>query len=75
VRGGTVVAIEALTFVDSDGHVLEHPTGMLDYAPEEYRERIWHIETDDTGTEWLVWDGVRTPGNRETWPRCQARRA
>jgi predicted TIM-barrel fold metal-dependent hydrolase len=61
--GGTVVAIDALTFVDSDGHVLEHPTGMLDYAPEEYRERVWHIETDDTGTEWLVWDGVRTPGN------------
>jgi predicted TIM-barrel fold metal-dependent hydrolase len=52
-----------LRFVDSDGHVLEHPTGMLDYAPPEYRERIWHIETDADGTEWLVWDGVRSPGN------------
>jgi len=52
-----------LRFVDSDGHVLEHPTGMVDYAPEEYRDRIWHIETDVDGEEWLVWDGVRSPAN------------
>jgi predicted TIM-barrel fold metal-dependent hydrolase len=53
-----------LRFVDSDGHVLEHPTGMLDYAPAQYRDRIWHIETDADGSEWLVWDGVRSPGNQ-----------
>jgi predicted TIM-barrel fold metal-dependent hydrolase len=53
-----------LRFVDSDGHVLEHPTGMLDYAPAEYRDRIWHIETEADGSEWLVWDGVRSPGNQ-----------
>jgi predicted TIM-barrel fold metal-dependent hydrolase len=58
-----MVAKSDLRFVDSDGHVLEHPTGMLDYAPEEYRDRIWHIETDAGGEEWLVWDGVRSPGN------------
>lgn len=52
-----------LRFVDSDGHVLEHPTGMLDYAPGEYRDRIWHIETDADGTEWLMFDGTRTPAN------------
>jgi uncharacterized protein len=52
-----------LRFVDSDGHVLEHPTGMLDYAPEEYRQRIWHIETDADGTEWLHWDGNRSRAN------------
>jgi uncharacterized protein len=52
-----------LSFVDSDGHVLEHPTGMLSYAPAEYRDRIWHIETDATGTEWLVFDRDRTPAN------------
>ena len=38
-----------LQFVDADGHVLEHPNKMLDYAPEEYRDRIWHIETDADG--------------------------
>jgi predicted TIM-barrel fold metal-dependent hydrolase len=58
-----MVAKQDLTFVDSDGHILEHPTAMLDYAPAKYRDRIWHIETDGDGTEWLVWDGVRSPGN------------
>ncbi len=58
-----MVAKHDLTFVDSDGHILEHPTAMLDYAPPEFRERIWHIDTDADGTEWLVWDGVRSPGN------------
>jgi uncharacterized protein len=50
-----------LRYIDSDGHILEPPTGMLDYAPAEYRERIWHVETDDTGKEWQVYDGQRTP--------------
>ena len=59
-----------LSFVDSDGHVLEHPTGMLDYAPEEYRDRIWHIETDADGTEWLRLG--RRPQPRPMAPRCRA---
>jgi predicted TIM-barrel fold metal-dependent hydrolase len=49
--------------VDSDGHILEHPTAMMDHAPKAYRDRIWHLETEADGTEWLVWDGVRSPGN------------
>src|SRR5437764_9164973 len=52
-----------LKFVDADGHVLEHPNQMLEYAPEGYRDRIWHIETDDDGNEWVVWDGSRDPAN------------
>ena len=62
-----------LSFVDSDGHVLEHPTGMLDYAPEEYRDRIWHIETDADGTEWLRLG--RVTAARATAPRSPAPRA
>ena len=58
-----MAAKSELRFVDSDGHVLEHPTGMLEFAPAEYRDRIWHIETDAEGAEWLVWDGVRSPAN------------
>jgi predicted TIM-barrel fold metal-dependent hydrolase len=50
-------------FVDADGHVLEHPTGMLDYAPAALRDRIWHLETDDKGREWVVFDGNRDPAN------------
>jgi predicted TIM-barrel fold metal-dependent hydrolase len=52
-----------LQFVDADGHVLEHPSKMLDYAPPDYRDRIWHVETDDRGREWVVWDGSRDPAN------------
>ncbi|HUF84137.1 MAG TPA: amidohydrolase family protein [Acidimicrobiia bacterium] len=50
-------------FVDADGHVLEHPSKMLEYAPAEYRDRIWHVETDDKDREWVVWDGDRDPAN------------
>jgi predicted TIM-barrel fold metal-dependent hydrolase len=57
----TVTAPE--TFVDADGHVLEHPNAMLDYAPRRYRERIWHVETDEEGHDWVVFDGSRDPAN------------
>ena len=39
---------EGLRYIDSDGHILEHPTGMPDYAPQQFRDRIWHIETDES---------------------------
>jgi predicted TIM-barrel fold metal-dependent hydrolase len=48
-----------LRYIDSDGHILEPPTGMLGYAPAEFRDRIWHCETDADGVEWIVWDGRR----------------
>jgi predicted TIM-barrel fold metal-dependent hydrolase len=54
---------EGLRYIDSDGHILEHPTAMPDYAPTKYRERIWHIETDEAGEEWLHFDGATTPAN------------
>src|SRR5438876_441228 len=53
----------ALRFVDADGHILEHPTGMLDYAPAEWRDRIWHIETDADGEEWTSFYGARRSAN------------
>lgn len=49
-----------LRFVDSDGHVLEHPAEMVAHAPPGFADRIWHIETDAKGTEWAVMDGRRT---------------
>src|SRR5215471_5957234 len=54
---------EQLRYIDSDGHILEPPTALLDYAPAEYRDRIWHIETDGGGDEWLVYNGSRVPAN------------
>jgi predicted TIM-barrel fold metal-dependent hydrolase len=52
-----------LQYVDSDGHVLEHPDGMLDYAPAGFEDRIWHIETDAKGTEWCIYDKQRMPAS------------
>ena len=52
-----------LRYIDSDGHILEHPTAMPEYAPAEWRDRIWHIETDEKGHEWLLFNGSRTPSN------------
>jgi len=57
----TATTDQALRYIDSDGHILEHPTEMLDYAPAEYRDRIWHVETDVDGREWQIFDGRRTP--------------
>ncbi len=59
-----MTAANGLRYIDSDGHILEHPTAMPDYAEAKYRERIWHIETDDQGVEWLHYDGHVTPANR-----------
>ena len=52
---------QPLRYIDSDGHILEPPTGMLDFAPAGYQDRIWHVETDADGTEWIVYNGARTP--------------
>jgi predicted TIM-barrel fold metal-dependent hydrolase len=52
---------DALRYIDSDGHILEPPTGMLEFAPQKFRDRIWHIEIADDGTEYSVYNGVRSP--------------
>jgi uncharacterized protein len=60
----TAIASETkLRFVDSDGHVLEHPDGMLEYAPAAYRDRIWHIETDGDGRQWCIYGDSRVSAN------------
>ena len=47
-------------FVDADGHALEPPTGLQEFSPAEYRDRVWHVETDADGQEWVVADGPST---------------
>jgi predicted TIM-barrel fold metal-dependent hydrolase len=59
----TTPTADTLRFVDSDGHVLEHPDGMLEYAPAGFRDRIWHIETDADGRQWCVYDDQRISAN------------
>ena len=43
-----------LTFVDGDGHLLEPPTALVDYAPEAYRDTVWQVRTEADGKEWLT---------------------
>lgn len=50
--------------VDADGHVLEHPTAMLDHVPEVYKQRCFHVETDQNGTEWCFYDDQKLHANR-----------
>lgn len=52
---------QSLRYIDSDGHILEPPTGMPEFAPEKYRDRIWHIEVDGDGQQWIVFNGNRSP--------------
>ena len=59
----TTSEVQAPRYIDSDGHILEHPTAMPEYAPAQYRDRIWHVETDEAGEEWLVYDNHRSPAN------------
>ena len=51
----------ALRFIDADGHTLEPPTGLQEHAPDGYADRVWHVEIDADGTEWVVAEGERAP--------------
>lgn len=48
-----------LVFVDADGHLLEPPSAFIDYAPEEYKDTIWQVRTEDDGKEWLILEDMR----------------
>jgi predicted TIM-barrel fold metal-dependent hydrolase len=50
-----------MRIVDADGHVLEPPDGMPQFAPAKFRERIWHIEVRADGSEWLHYNGASRP--------------
>ena len=48
------MSTDKLIFVDADGHLLEPPTALIDYAPEEYRDTVWQVRTDASGVEQLT---------------------
>lgn len=54
---------DTLRYCDADGHLVEHPTGLQDYAPAEWRDRVWHVEADANGDEWVVMGDGREPAN------------
>jgi predicted TIM-barrel fold metal-dependent hydrolase len=55
--------LTALDFVDADGHIVEPPFGLQDYAPAAMRDRIYHLEIDDDGEEWVVIGDKRMAAN------------
>ncbi len=55
--------MHAIPYVDADGHIIEPPRAFLDFAPAAYRERVWHLDTDSDGQDWIVMDGHREPAN------------
>ena len=55
--------MSAMRYVDADGHVVEHPTGIAEHAPHAWRDRVWHVEADGDGQEWVVFDGHREKAN------------
>lgn len=48
-----------LVFIDADGHLLEPPTELIEYAPEEYRDTVWQVRLEDDGKEWLTLEDMR----------------
>lgn len=48
-----------LTFIDADGHLLEPPTALIDYAPDEYKDTVWQVHKDADGVEWLTLEDMK----------------
>lgn len=48
-----------LVYIDADGHLLEPPSDLIRYAPEEYRDTVWQVRREDDGKEWLVLEDMR----------------
>ena len=48
-----------LVFIDADGHLLEPPTALIDYAPDEYKDTVWQVHRDADGVEWLTLEDMK----------------
>jgi len=48
-----------LVFIDADGHLLEPPTALIDYAPDEYKDTVWQVHKDADDVEWLTLEDMK----------------
>lgn len=48
-----------LTFIDADGHLLEPPTDLVDFAPSHLKDAVWQVRPDAEGVEWLTLEDMR----------------
>ena len=59
-----MTTIEGLRYIDSDGHILEHPTAMPDYAPERVpRPDLAHRDRRRRARSGSHYNGNRIPAN------------
>ncbi len=56
---GAELQASDLVFVDADGHLLEPPSALIEYAPAEYRDTVWQVRVDADGKEWLILEDMR----------------
>jgi predicted TIM-barrel fold metal-dependent hydrolase len=54
---------DSTIFVDADAHIFEPPSAIQTYAPKHWVDRVWHIDEDDDGTQWAVWNTNRVVAN------------
>ena len=52
-----------LRFVDADGHIVEPPNELPAFAPKGYEDKVWHVETDADGEDWVVIGERRVAAN------------
>jgi predicted TIM-barrel fold metal-dependent hydrolase len=45
------------SFVDADGHIVEHPTRLWELAPSKYKDQVFRIEARPDGSEVQHWLG------------------
>src|SRR5215510_6969413 len=64
IRRRPPMPVTRARIVDADGHVLEHPTAMLEYMPEQYKKRFLPRENDAKGVEWCYYDDLKMYANR-----------
>ncbi len=50
---------QKLIYIDADGHLLEPPTALIDYAPDGWKDKVWQVTRDAEGVEWLTMDDMK----------------
>lgn len=43
-----------LRFIDADGHIIEPPHDLPKFAPPGYEDKVFHVDTDADGKDWVV---------------------
>lgn len=52
-------SFDDIEYIDADGHLLEPPGALIDFAPDEYRDLVWQVRREDDGVEWLTLEDMR----------------